>query len=99
ALQDHIAHHARRSGRPLGYRIRLRSLDAVCRMVGQGIGIGVVPKAAAVRCAKSAGIKSIALTDAWASRDLVLCVRSTTELPAYVRQMMTTILAKDNGAP
>src|SRR3546814_8193387 len=52
ALQDHIAHHARRSGKQLSYRIRLRSIDAVCRMVGQGVGIAVVPKAAAVRCAK-----------------------------------------------
>src|SRR3546814_3808200 len=79
ALQDHIAHHARRSGKQLSYRIRLRSIDAVCRMVGQGVGIAVVPKAAAVRCAKSAGIKHIALTDAWASRELLLCLRSSDE--------------------
>src|SRR3546814_380101 len=92
ALQDHIAHHARRSGKQLSYRIRLRSIDAVCRMVGQGVGIAVVPKAAAVRCAKSAGIKHIALTDAWASRELLLCLRSSDELPVYVRQMMTFIL-------
>jgi DNA-binding transcriptional LysR family regulator len=93
ALQDHIAHHARRSGKQLGYRIRLRSIAAVCRMVGQGIGIAVVPRAAAVRCGKSAGIKHIGLTDAWASRELLLCLRSSEELPAYVRQMMAFILA------
>jgi DNA-binding transcriptional LysR family regulator len=93
ALQDHIAHHARRSGKQLGYRIRLRSIDAVCRMVGQGIGIAVVPRAAAVRCGKSAGIRRIGLTDAWASRELLLCLRSSEELPAYVRQMMAFILA------
>src|SRR5690606_7893331 len=87
ALQDHIAHHARRSGRQLAYRIRLRSIDAVCRMVGRGVGIAVVPRAAAVRCAKSARIKHIALTDAWASRDLLLCLRSTHDLPVYAQQM------------
>ncbi|HWK71347.1 MAG TPA: LysR substrate-binding domain-containing protein [Burkholderiaceae bacterium] len=92
ALQDHIAHHARRSGKQLGYRIRLRSIDAVCRMVGQGVGIAVVPRAAAVRCAKLAGIKHIALTDSWASRELLLCLRSSDELPVYVRQMMEFIL-------
>src|SRR3546814_7768251 len=94
ALQDHIAHHARRSGKQLSYRIRLRSIDAVCRMVGQGVGIAVVPRAAAVRCAKPARIKHIALADAWASRDLMLCVRSADELPVYVRQMMAFILAR-----
>ncbi len=93
ALQEHIAHHARRSGKQLGYRVRLRSLDAVCRMVGRGIGIGVVPRAAAVRCARTARIKRIALTDSWASRDLMLCVRAADELPVYVRQMMAFILA------
>lgn len=93
ALQDHIAHHARRSGKLLGYRVRLRSIDAVCRMVGQGIGIGVVPKAAALRSGKSARIKRIELTDAWAHRDLMLCVRPTDDLPVYVRQMMAFILS------
>src|SRR3546814_8555406 len=64
-------------------------------MVGQGVGIAVVPKAAAVRCAKSAGIKHIALTDAWASRELLLCLRSSDELPVYVRQMMTFIRSEE----
>src|SRR5690606_10478867 len=92
ALQEHLAHHARRTGKRLSYRVRLRSFDAVCRMVGQGIGIGVVPKAAAVRCGRATRIRRIALTDAWASRDLMLCVRATNELPVYVRQLMTVIL-------
>lgn len=93
ALQDHVAHHARKSGKELTYRVRLRSLDAVCRMVGHGVGVAVVPQAAAIRCARSAHIKRIALADAWASRDLVLCVRTVRELPAYVQNMMQHILA------
>ncbi|NYT59140.1 LysR family transcriptional regulator [Alcaligenaceae bacterium] len=97
ALQEHITHHARRAGKRLSYRVRLRSLDAVCQMVGQNIGIAVVPKATAVRCARTARVKRIVLSDAWACRDLVLCVRSSTELPIYVRQMMACIL--ENAVP
>ncbi len=93
ALQEHVAHHARKAGKQLNYRVRLRSIDAVCRMVGQGIGIGVVPKTAAMRCARSAHIKRLTLTDEWASRDLVLCVRTADELPVYVRQMMRHLLS------
>ncbi|NYT86551.1 LysR family transcriptional regulator [Pollutimonas harenae] len=93
ALQEHIAHHARKAGKHLGYRIRLRSLDATCRMVGQGIGIGIVPKATATRLARTARIKQIPLADTWARRDLVLCVRPANELPVYVRQMMNFILS------
>ena len=92
ALQEHIDHHARKAGKLISYRVRLASLDAVCRMVGLGIGVGVVPKATASRCARSARIKQVALTDAWANRDLVLCTRTTDGLPAYVQQMMHHIL-------
>lgn len=97
ALQEHVEHHARRAGKQLSYRIRLRSIDAVCRMIGRGIGIGVVPKTAAMRCARSARIKRLVLTDAWASRDLVLCVRSAGELPVYARQMMQHLLNPDSS--
>ncbi len=93
ALQSHLAHHARRLGKHLNYRIRLRSIDAICRMVGQDIGIAVVPERAARRCARSTGIKRIALTDEWAVRKLLLCVRAKDALPVYARQMMDHILA------
>lgn len=92
ALQEHITHHARNAGKKLSYRIRLRSIDAVCRMVGQGIGIGVVPKTAAMRCARSSGIKRITLTDDWSSRNLLLCMRSAEALPVYAQQIMQHIL-------
>lgn len=97
ALHDHVAAHARLLGKRLSYRIRLRSFDAVCRMVGMGIGIAIVPDKAAIRCARSAGIKRVPLTDSWASRNLVLCVRRADELPLYATQMMEHMLA--SGAP
>jgi DNA-binding transcriptional LysR family regulator len=91
-LQEHLAHQARKAGKALLYRVRLRSLDAVCRMVGLGIGIGIVPKATALRCARTARIRHIALKDDWANRDLVLCTRMAADLPSYVQQMMHHVL-------
>jgi len=93
ALQAHVAQHARRLGKRLNYRIRLRSFEAVCRVVGSGIGVGIVPQAVAVRCARSAKIRRIALADAWAARNLVLCVRSRSGLPVHVAQMLEHVLA------
>ena len=93
ALQEHVAHHARRLGKRLNYRIRLRSFESVCRMVGLGIGVGIVPQAVATRCARSAGIKRLALTDAWAVRDLVLCVRQRDRLPIHVQQVIEHVLS------
>ncbi|SAI71425.1 LysR family transcriptional regulator [Bordetella ansorpii] len=99
ALQSHVAGHARRAGKPLAYRIRLRSLEAVCRMVGQGIGIGVVPQAAALRYGRAAGIRRVALADTWAHRSLVLGVRDDDDLPGYIRELMLHILAGPSPKP
>ncbi len=104
ALQEHIAHHARRSGRALSYRVRLRSFDAVCRMVGQGVGVAIVPRVAALRYGRAAGVSRVALADAWAARDLVLCVRD--DLPAYAAELVEYALrdapaasGRTGGAP
>jgi DNA-binding transcriptional LysR family regulator len=50
ALQAHISRHAARLGVRLRFRARLRDFDAICQMVAAGVGIAVVPEAAARRC-------------------------------------------------
>lgn len=93
ALQAHIAQQARRLGQRLDYRIRLRSFESVCRMVGEGIGVGIVPQAVALRHARAAKIGRIALTDAWAARNLMLCVRDLDALPVPAQQLARHLLA------
>ena len=93
ALQEHISHHARRLGKRLNYRIRLRSFESVCRMVGLGIGVGIVPLTVAARCARSTRIKRVALTDAWAARSLVLCTRRVDELAVHAQQLLRHLMA------
>jgi DNA-binding transcriptional LysR family regulator len=73
ALQEHLEHHARRLGRHLRYRVRLPDFESVCRMVGRGIGVAVVPSAVASRFVRSARIRLLPLTDAFAARHLLLC--------------------------
>jgi DNA-binding transcriptional LysR family regulator len=92
ALQEHVSHHARRLGKRLHYRLRLRSFESICRMVGLGIGVGIVPQAVATRYSRSARVKRIALADPWAVRNLVLCVRRLEQLPAHVQQMVQHVL-------
>ena len=88
ALQVHIAKHAARLGVRLRVRARLRDFDAICRMVAAGVGIAVVPEAAARRCARSMPVTLIAIRDAWANRQLVICARSLKTLPRPVRQLV-----------
>lgn len=88
ALQAHLAAQARLAGRQFRYRVRLRNFDALCRMVELGIGIGIVPDAAALRCARTMKIRRIALTDPWAARRLVICLRTRAGLPAHAAQFV-----------
>ncbi|WP_316184323.1 MULTISPECIES: LysR substrate-binding domain-containing protein [unclassified Bradyrhizobium] len=81
ALNVHIGRHAARLGIRQHVRARLRDFDAICQMVAAGIGIAVVPEAAARRCARSMPIGLVALRDAWADRRLVICARSFKALP------------------
>jgi DNA-binding transcriptional LysR family regulator len=71
-------------GRSLDVRIQVRSFNAVCRMVAAGVGIGMVPNSSIPRgdfqSATVHGLKTVKINDAWAPRDLQLCVRSRAAL-------------------
>ncbi|MGJ5207821.1 LysR substrate-binding domain-containing protein [Bradyrhizobium sp. HKCCYLR20261] len=88
ALNAHIGRHAARLGIRQHVRARLRDFDAICQMVAAGIGIAVVPEAAARRCARSLPISLVTLRDAWANRRLVICARSFEALPRPARLLV-----------
>jgi DNA-binding transcriptional LysR family regulator len=93
ALQRFLASKASRIGRPLRLRVQLRSFDAVCRLVEANVGVGIVPETTAQRAAKSSAIKVVELADAWAPRDLTICVRDFDALPPYAQQLVTHMRA------
>ena len=88
ALQRFLADKAARIGQPLRLRVQLRSFDAVCRLVECNVGIGIVPQTTARRVARTMAIVLVTLTDAWAVRELTICIRSGQELPPYARQLV-----------
>ena len=93
ALQRFLAGKASRIGRPLRLRVQLRSFDAVCRLVEANVGVGIVPETTAQRAVKSTAIKVVELADAWAPRDLTICVRDFDALPPYAQQLVTHMRA------
>jgi DNA-binding transcriptional LysR family regulator len=96
-LQDYIDQQAARAGHRLTFRARLRGFDGICHMVGHGVGLGVVPETAARRHARSIAIRSVRLTDPWALRQLMLCVRRLDALPSHA-QALVRHLAGTEGA-
>ncbi|HEY4860000.1 MAG TPA: LysR substrate-binding domain-containing protein [Xanthobacteraceae bacterium] len=93
ALQRFLAAKAAPTGRPLRLRVQLRSFDAVCRLVECGVGIGIVPETTARRVARTMATSAVELSDAWAPRELTICIRSFAELPPYARQLVEHLRA------
>ena len=67
-LHDRALQH----GRGLHHRVRVRGLDALMQLVGEGVGVAVVPQATALRLANER-VVARPLSDAWATRQLLLC--------------------------
>ena len=77
AIHTFMMNHAARLGGRLDVRIQVRSFAAVCRMVGAGVGIGMVPRSSV---AASDLLHTVEIADTWAPRDLHLCVRERAAL-------------------
>ncbi|NVN88208.1 MAG: LysR family transcriptional regulator [Rhodopseudomonas sp.] len=88
ALQDHIATQAARFGTRLRFRARLRDFGSLCQMVEAGVGVALMPEAAARGYARTMKIAAVRLSDGWASRKLVICVRGLKSLPRPAQQLV-----------
>ncbi|MDB5990748.1 MAG: cysB1 [Herbaspirillum sp.] len=95
ALQQYLSTQAARAGKPFRYRVRLRSFEAICRMVETGVGIAIVPETAAKRCQRSMRIQRLRLSDAWAMRRLNICVRRLDQLPSATKQLIDALRSYD----
>lgn len=89
-----MMNHAAQLGGRLDVRIQVRSFNAVCRMVAAGVGIGMVPRSAV---GAADAVRLIEITDPWAPRDLQLCVRSRSALPAAAQALLAHLAGMGSG--
>ena len=94
-------------GRHLNVRIQVRSFEAVCRMVGAGVGIGLVPRSAVPLqgglslpgSGTLAGVLAstreppvvVEMDEAWAQRDLQVCVRQGATLSGFTAALVENL--------
>ena len=90
-LQTFLAQITDKLGKPLKLRIQLASFDAMCRMIGAGVGVGIVPESAAQRNLKTMGLVQIDLTDDWAVRERFVLVRERGSVPAFAQSLIDTL--------
>ncbi|HVZ46087.1 MAG TPA: LysR family transcriptional regulator [Ramlibacter sp.] len=107
---DHVGLHATSSiylamrdaaaaaGRAIRLRIHVTGLDAMCRMIENGLGVGVMPKRAFELMHGASGLVCIALTDPWALREIGLVARDFSTLPLTARLLVDHLGARAEAA-
>ena len=83
------------AGRSVRLRIHVTGLDAMCRMIDNGLGIGVMPQRAfeLMRGGIGRRLVSVALNDAWALREIRLVARDFSTLPVAARTLVQHLQA------
>jgi DNA-binding transcriptional LysR family regulator len=61
-------------------RVQVRSFDSMCRMVASGLGLAILPRAAAALYAQALGLVQVGLEGIEMERVLLLAMRSRSEL-------------------
>lgn len=84
ALLEKQLQAAHGAGQPLRLRMQVRSFDAVCHLVAAGLGVALLPKAAALPMATSMKLHWRALSNTWAQRRLLMATRAGLQEPAVV---------------
>lgn len=87
------------ANRTLKLRFQVTAFEAVIAMVRAGLGISVLPAGAVNLFGREPGLRTIRLSDPWASRQLKLCVRNRNGLPAAVALLVTHLLRKSETFP
>lgn len=88
AMQRFVEEMGMLLGRPLAVRVRAPGFFAIAQLVAERVGIAVLPEAAAQRHSETLPGRIVTLDDAWATRELRLCVRKLDELSAQARQLV-----------
>jgi DNA-binding transcriptional LysR family regulator len=81
-------------GRTIRLRIHVTGLDAMCRMIHNGLGVGVMPHRAFTLMHGVGDLECVRLTDGWARRDIRLVARDFSTLPLTARLLVDHLRAR-----
>jgi DNA-binding transcriptional LysR family regulator len=83
-------------GRTMKLRIHVTGLDAMCRMIHNGLGVGVMPQRAFELMHGVGELESIELLDDWALRHINLVARDFSTLPVTARLLVEHLTANQD---
>ena len=93
-----LAEQAVIAERTMKLRVKVRSYEAVCRMVAAGLGLGLLPYQAANILGKGLGLVVRPLTEEWAERRMLLCVKKERSGNTSLAKLLDFLSARDRRA-
>jgi DNA-binding transcriptional LysR family regulator len=103
---DHVGLHSNSSiyvamreaaaaaGATIRLRIQVTGLDAMCRMIHNGLGVGVMPRRAFELMQGVGDLQCVRLEDDWAVREINLVARDFDALPLTARTLVDHLQAR-----
>jgi DNA-binding transcriptional LysR family regulator len=98
SLQVLLAQAAEALGFVLNTRIEVTTFEAAMRMVEAGLGAAVIPEGVLRACAGNLKVTGVPLSDPWAFRNLVICVKDQQRLTAPARLLLQHLRAGEAPA-
>ena len=98
AIHAFLRQACERLSRTLQLRIQVSSFEVACRLIEEGVGVGVLPASAASRHARHMAIRIVPLSDAWSLRAMQICVRNFDTLPVFARDLVDLLTADAQAA-
>ena len=95
SLQILLARAAEAQGFALATRIEVTTFEAAMRMVEAGLGVAVMPEGVLRACVGNLRVTGVPLSDDWARRSLVICVKDPTRLTGAARLMLAHLRGLD----
>ena len=95
SLQVLLAQAAEASGFTLNTRMEVKTFEAAMRMVEVGLGVAMVPDTIAKTMGANLKVSAVPLSDGWAVRNLVICIRDEAKLTASARLMLGHLRSED----
>ncbi|BBK33257.1 DNA-binding transcriptional LysR family regulator [Stella humosa] len=85
-------------GRVPRIRVRVDGFDAVCCLVSEGVGAGLVTADCAAMLADALNLVVVPLAEPWADREHRLCARDPDDLPPVARLLLQHLAGGGSGA-
>lgn len=91
AMHTFLVNQATALGGKLDVRVQVSGYRAIAKLVGSGAGIGVIPRSA-VEPGDEQRLRILEITDAWATRNLRICVRNQGEAQNHFQERLVQVL-------